>query len=229
MTSNPTPPRPAPDPAALERKFQPHEAAPVREPGFWELRYEARDTGWDLGAPAPPLVAWFEGGRAPSPPARVLVPGCGKGNDALYLAQRGYSVVAVDFATQAVETLRRRRRNLWIPAERCRALRADVLRLPVKLSSAFDLLVEHTCYCAIDPAERDAYVRMAAQVLVPGGTFVGLFYPFRAGTPGPPFPVGEEEIQNRFAGAFEIETFEVPVNSVERRRGEERLVVMRRR
>jgi hypothetical protein len=41
--------------------------------------------------------------------------------------------------------------------------------------------------------------------------------------------VSEEEVQNRFAEDFEILTIETPVNSIERRRGEERLVVMRRR
>jgi SAM-dependent methyltransferase len=213
----------------LERKYAAHEAAPVRDPRFWEVRYEARDTGWDLGAPAPPLVEYFESGRAPKPPQRVLVPGCGRGNDALYLAKLGYDVVAVDFAKQAVDAVRRRRRDQWIPAERCRTLRADVLRLPARLAGAFDIVVEHTCFCAIDPSGRDDYARMAAAVLVPGGSFVGLLYPFRAESPGPPFPVSEEEVQNRFAEDFEILTIETPVNSIERRRGEERLVVMRRR
>ncbi len=196
---------------------------------FWEGRYDSRDLRWDLGEAAPPLVEWFARPSSPRPPLRVLVPGCGSGHDALHLAQRGFAVTAVDFAEGALERLRRRRRSLWIPAELCRALRADVLRLPARLARSFDLLVEHTCFCALDPGDRDLYVAMAASVLVPEGRLVGLFYPFRAGTPGPPFPVSEEEIRRRFGAAFEIVEWETPASSVERRRGEERRIVMRRR
>jgi SAM-dependent methyltransferase len=218
----------APEGNPLDVKYPPGDAAPVRDPRFWESRYEAKDTGWDLGAAAPPIAEFFARASAPKPPARVIVPGCGRGHDALHLAKLGFEVLAVDFADPALAALRRRRRNLWIPAARCRTLRSDVVHLPARLAGSFDLWLEHTCFCAIDPALRDGYVRTAAQVLRPGGLFVGLMYPFREAGDGPPFPVSEGEVASRFRGAFEILSKETPHNSIERRRGEERLYVMRR-
>lgn len=197
--------------------------------GFWEARYRARDTGWDIAQAAPPIVEWFSGPGAPPPGQRVLVPGAGRGHDALFLAQRGDRVLAVDFAAPALAALRRRRRALGLAPDRCRTLRADVLKLGKRFAGQFDLLVEYTCYCAIDPGDRDAYAAMAAQVLRPGGLLVGLFFPFRTGTPGPPFPVSGPEIRERFAADFEVETWITPTSSIERRQGEERLVVFRRR
>src|SRR5262245_37991695 len=104
----------------LDDKYPPGAAAPVRDPRFWESRYEAKDTGWDLGAAAPPIAELFARAGAPKPPGRAIVVGCGKGHDALHLAKLGFDVLAVDFASHALAALRRRRRNLWIPAEKCR-------------------------------------------------------------------------------------------------------------
>lgn len=216
-------------PPAPREKFAPEEAAPVREPQFWEIRYKNKDTGWDLGAAAPPLAEFFTKNNSSRPPARVLVPGCGRGHDALFLAKLGFDVVAVDFTNQALAALRHLRRNLWIPPEKCKTARADVLHLPARFHASFDLIVEETCFCAIDPTLRDLYVAMARDVLVPGGRIVALLYPFREGTEGPPFPMTEREVESRFGRDFEIEHCEIPGNSVEKRRGEERLFVMRRR
>ena len=208
---------------------EPAAGANALDSQFWESRYAAKDTGWDLGGASPPFVEFFARADAPKPPMRVLVPGCGRGHDALHLAKWGFDVTAVDFARPALDALRRRRRNLWIPPAKCRTLRADVLRLPARFAGAFDLLLEYTCYCAIDPSKRDAYARMAAAVLVPGGELVALFYPFRDAEGGPPFPVTEAGLRAAFGESFEVESWETPAGSVERRRGEERLVVMRRR
>ncbi|MFN0205132.1 MAG: methyltransferase domain-containing protein [Planctomycetota bacterium] len=210
-------------------KFAAGDASAVRDAAFWELRYKWHDTGWDLAAPAPPLVEYFQRADAPKPPGRVLVPGAGRGHDALFLAKLGFKVLAVDFAKHALDGIRRRRRDIWIPADQCKTLRSDILHLPARLSGSFELIVEHTCFCAIDPKLRDGYVTMARQILVPGGMLIGLFYPFRAEAPGPPFPVSESEMRARFEPFFEILHFETPANSVEKRKGEERLIVMQKK
>lgn len=211
------------------QKYPADDAGAVRAAEFWEQRYKSRDAGWDLGEATPPMVEFFSSERGPKPPARVLVPGCGRGHDALFLAKLGFNVVAVDFAKQALDSLRRRRRNLWIPPEKCKTARFDILHLPDRYHASFDIIFEHTCFCAIDPSLRNHYAEMAAQVLVPGGLLVGLFYPFRDAAPGPPFPVTEIEMNIRFSVAFDLLSIETPASSVERRRGEERLIVMRRK
>jgi len=160
---------------------------------------------------------------------RVLVPGCGRGHEVLLLARLGHRVLGLDVAAPALAALRAARRRDRVPASRCRTARADFLALPRRLEGAFDLLVEHTCFCAIDPALRPVYVESAARALVPGGRLVGLFYPFREREGGPPFRVTEREVRALFAPRFDVDSWETPTTSIDRRRGEERLVVMTRR
>jgi SAM-dependent methyltransferase len=74
--------------------------ARVSTPDFWDGLYASGGDGWELGAPAPPLVDFVE--RTPPPRGRVAVLGCGRGHDARYLATRGYEVVGFDFSTAAV-------------------------------------------------------------------------------------------------------------------------------
>src|SRR5438067_7963589 len=72
---------------------------------FWESRWRAGETGWDLGAASPPLEALLEGPAAPTP-GRLAVVGCGRGHDAMPFARRGFEVVGFDFAPTAIEAAR---------------------------------------------------------------------------------------------------------------------------
>src|SRR6476469_7439278 len=73
---------------------------------FWEGRYDRGDAGWDIAQPAPPFVDLMAGPGAPSP-GSMIVPGCGRGNDAIFFALQGFSVTGVDFAHAAIEDARR--------------------------------------------------------------------------------------------------------------------------
>ncbi|MEL6712741.1 MAG: hypothetical protein AAFP86_03160, partial [Planctomycetota bacterium] len=61
----------------------------------WADRYRAGDTPWDIGGPHPELSIRLQDGRlAPPEPgeSRALVPGAGRGHDAIALARRGWQV-----------------------------------------------------------------------------------------------------------------------------------------
>ncbi|MCO1659409.1 class I SAM-dependent methyltransferase [Pseudonocardia sp. S2-4] len=64
----------------------------------WEERYRATPAVWS-GRPNPQLVAE----AADLPVGRALDVGCGEGADAIWLAERGWPVTGVDFATAALE------------------------------------------------------------------------------------------------------------------------------
>jgi SAM-dependent methyltransferase len=78
--------------------------AHVSEPDFWEGLYARGEDGWDLKAAAPPLVDFVQ--TSAPPRGRVLVPGCGRGHDARFLAAHGYDVLAVDFSAAALRDAR---------------------------------------------------------------------------------------------------------------------------
>jgi SAM-dependent methyltransferase len=191
---------------------------------MWDDRWKRADTPWDMGAPAPPLVAALDRGDAASP-ARVLVPGCGAGHDARFLASRGFDVVGIDVSPAAVE----RARALAVAEEDLRAtfLVADLFAPPASLGR-FDVVWEHTCFCAIDPAMRDAYVDAVAELLRPGGRLFGLFFAIRPET-GPPFGATPEEIRHRFERRFVVDVLRPATDSHPARAGKELWAAMTRR
>ena len=186
----------------------------------WEALYQRGFTGWELSRPAPPLASYFE--SSPPKGSRALVVGCGRGNEARLLAGLGARVTAIDIAPTAIEQAKAIASPVPIDYRE-----ADVFQLRGR-PPAFDLVVEHTCFCAINPARRDDFVAALADALVPGGALVGLFFAHgREG--GPPFAVTEEELRARFSKAFEIEHLAVATDSVITRRGDELLARFVRR
>jgi SAM-dependent methyltransferase len=205
--------------------------APDREPltpptldaGFWDGRYRTGETGWDLGEPSPPFVRLHrDGGIAP---CRVAVPGCGRGWEVVWLAREGYAVTGIDFAPAALAEVSARARAEGVAPE---LVRADLLDPPETLWGRFDLVLEQTCFCAIDPARRPEYVEAVHRLLAPGGRLVGLFYEC-GGEGGPPFTTGPEEVRALFGGRFRVEVLARTPHSHPRRRGQEWLGVLARR
>jgi SAM-dependent methyltransferase len=206
----------------------------VSGPAFWESRYAAGEDGWELGRPAPPLAAWLAaGGRFEADgnaPARVAVPGCGRGHDARLLARHGYRVEAFDFAAPALAAARdlARADNVEVLFEE-----RDVFALAADRAGAFDAVWEYTCFCAIDPARRAEYVEVIRAILRPGGVLLGCFFPLGSGAEpafsGPPFAVGPGEVERVLAPGFTILEAAAPAESVAARSGREQLVRARRR
>jgi SAM-dependent methyltransferase len=190
----------------------------VSEASFWVELYRRDMDGWELGRVAPPLQRWL----AQNPPRgrRVLVVGAGRGNEARFLAQLGAQVTALDFADDAVIALRAVATEVALDVRQ-----QDLFTLK---DPEFDLIVEHTCFCAIDPGRRDEYVAAVSAALRPGGELVGLFW--EHGRPGgPPFSTSRAELQQRFSARFEWVLDEVPPDSVAARQGQELLVQMKKR
>lgn len=182
---------------------------------FWNGRYLTGETGWDLGEPSPPFVALHREGRIA--PCEVVVPGCGAGWEVAWLAARGYRVTGIDFAPEALARTRARLDAGGLVAE---LVAADLLHPPEALWGRFDLMLEQTCFCAIDPVRRDDYVNAAWRLLKPGGRLIGLFYAH--GKPGgPPFHTEPDEVAARFGGRFEVASLALTPHSHERRQGEE--------
>ncbi len=196
----------------------------VSNPSFWEERYRAGQTGWDIGRPAPPFESLLVSPDCP-PPGRLAVLGCGRGHDALLFARHGFTVTGFDFAPSAVQEAQTAAARSGLAVE---FVRADLFTLPSSYSEFFDYVVEHTCFCAIDPSRRGEYVDVVRHLLRPGGEMIALF--FAHGQPGgPPFTTNVEEIRHLFGDAFAIEQLEPARDSIESRRGKEVLGRLRRR
>jgi|UniRef100_A0A7C3R3S2 SAM-dependent methyltransferase len=194
------------------------------EKDFWNQRYVEKNTGWDLGQPAPPFVRLVETGNW-RPPGRVLIPGAGRSHEGIFLASKGFDVTCVDFAHQAVLEARESATRAGV---KMTVLEEDFFGLDPARVGTFDTLLEHTCFCAIDPGRRIEYVEKAWELLSPEGILIGLFYAHgREG--GPPWTTTEEEVRSLFERRFDLLDLGVTDWSVDSRKGEELLGRLRRK
>ena len=125
---------------------------------MWEERYAESDRIWS-GRPNARLVEVV----SDLTPGRVLDLGCGEGGDAVWLARRGWQVVAVDIAENA---LRRARAAAGELADRIDFQRHDLTRtFP---DGRFDLVSAHFLHSPIG-WDRNTLLRRAAEAVAPGG------------------------------------------------------------
>lgn len=155
---------------------------------MWEERWRDGRTGWDLGAPHPYLGDLWKLSLA-QPPARVWVPGCGRGHDAAALAKLGYDVLATDLSAIAIKE-----------AQRCYPGIGPSLRFEVsdlfetrasQFDGPFDYVYDRAMMCALPPGKQEAYLRVCASELKPGGKFCSILFSMISGKPteGPPFEI----------------------------------------
>ena len=116
----------------------------------WDQRYREEDTPWDKGKPAPGLVDWLSNQNIDSD-TRVLVPGCGKGHDAAAWAKAGFETTGMDLSDLALNDARNKYQALPYLAFFPGNFLADIPQEP------YDLVFEHTLYCAINPQRRNEY------------------------------------------------------------------------
>lgn len=163
----------------------------------WQERYQTEDTPWDKGEPAPGLVDWLKK-HTLDPDARILVPGCGRGHDASAWAKAGFDTTGMDLAEIALSDAREKYESLpnlaFFPGN----------FLDEKPQEPYDVIFEHTLYCAIDPARREDYAKSLPNWLKPGGYFLAIHFIFPLDEEGPPFGASKDEIINRFQTNFTL-------------------------
>src|SRR5882724_4158417 len=182
---------------------------------YWEQRYQTKDMPWDKGEPSPGLVDFL----AANPNLKrgtVCVPGCGSGYDACEFAKAGFDTFGFDLAPSAISIAEEKTKAAGLKAK---FQLADFLH--DEPPQKFDWLFEHTLFCAIQPHERDDYVRAVLRWLKPGGNYLAVNY-FDCGPDGPPFPTTREEQLERFSPHFELLADWVP-RSYPNREGRERM------
>jgi len=185
-------------------------------PHFWENRYQEGTDRWDLGQAAPPFLQFLQSETAP-PAGKTLVLGCGRGYDALLFAEAGQEVIGVDFAPSAIAQARELAKQAELPVE---FLQKDIFHLREDYQHHFDYVIEHTCFCALPPEKRTAYINLVHSLLKPTGELIAIFFTHqRSG--GPPHGIQPAEIKDLFGSKFEIMQLDPVEQSVPSRQGEE--------
>lgn len=179
---------------------------------FWTNKYETNKIGWDLGEVSPPLKNYFD--QLQNKELKILIPGGGNSYEAEYLFNKGFhNVYVVDIAKQPLNNIKLRVPD-FPDSQLIHANFFDV-------DNQFDLIIEQTFFCAINPKLRAAYVAKAFELLNTNGKVVGLLFNEPLNTDKPPFGGCKEEYINHFKSYFNITIIEESYNSIQPRVGRE--------
>src|SRR5687767_3217768 len=152
---------------------------------------------WDIGAPQPVVVAWERAGRFRG---HVLDAGCGTGDNALFLAGRGFRVTAVDIAPTAIDTARTRGDGVeWVVGD------------AAAFTGRFDTVLASALFHCLPPEQRPGLVAALRKAAV-DGAFLNLT---SLAVEGGPFQVTETELRTALVNAgWEITRFSPDTISV---------------
>ncbi|MGL1902828.1 MAG: TPMT family class I SAM-dependent methyltransferase [Fibrobacterales bacterium] len=194
-------------------------------PDFWEKLYSEKKDSWSIGDTTPALIEFMKEDACPKE-GRVLVPGAGRGSDAIEWANRGYETLAVDFCPTAVDALD----SLSRIHENFKALDSDIFDLNPDDLGQFDMIFEYNTFSAIHPGRRDEYFEVWYKMLRDDGIVIALFYPFTQGNTmqGPPHPTSEVELMARLDGIFDIADRIKVKSSIPEREGLEEFWILKK-
>lgn len=183
---------------------------------FWEERYKSQSTGWDLGTISEPLKVYID--SLPDRSISILIPGAGNGYEAEYLHNKGFkNLDVIDIAAPPLKNLKSRVPDF--PEENL--IQTDFF----EWSKTYDLILEQTFFCALNPDLRPAYAKKMNQLLNSKGKLSGLLFDFPLTETGPPFGGSQEEYLTYFQPYFEIKKLEKCYNSILPRVGNELFII----
>ena len=187
---------------------------------YWEERYQKGEISWNVGNVTTPIKEYID--QLTDKNIKILIPGAGNGYELDYLIEKGFkNSFVVDYAETPLENLKKRIPNL----DNNQIINADFFELEGK----YDLIIEQTFFCALNPELREEYVQKMKSLLNPKGKIVGLLFQFPLTTEGPPFGGSKEEYNALFANDFSIITMETASNSIKARAGKELFIIFEKK
>jgi len=192
-------------------------------PDYWNRLYEEEERpGWDMDGATPLVKELLDLARPLGlrPGGNLVVPGCGYGHDAAALEALGFAVTGLDFAPLAIQGAMHRYgdRVAWSQAD------WFTTRL-----GPWEAIFDHTCFVAMDPVRRPAYVQACADHLRAGGLWLAVLFHDVKGKPGPPHAIPIPELRSLAEVSFEVLHLAETTESHPRRAGREYLLVARKR
>lgn len=171
---------------------------------YWEQRYIENTSRWDLGTISRPIKEYID--QLENKNIRILIPGGGNAHEAEYLWHRGFQKVYVaDIAPSPLASIKKRVPDF--PSDQL--LLIDFFDIDQK----FDLIIEQTFFCALNPSLRSNYVKQMKYLLPATGKLVGLLFNAALYEDHPPFGGDIEEYKGLFDSEFKIHTLASAYNS----------------
>ena len=190
----------------------------ILDENYWDKRYLEHSATWDVGKISTPLKQYID--QLKNKNISILIPGCGNAYEAEYLLENGFTnITLIDFSPTLVKSIQEKLKPY--DGKQLHIICDDFFNL----KHHFDLIIEQTFFCALDPSLRKKYAIKMYEQLRPGGKFVGVLFN-RSFEGGPPFGGSKEEYEKLFAGEFEIKKMEECYNSIDPRSGSELFIIL---
>ncbi|MCB9334779.1 MAG: methyltransferase domain-containing protein [Flavobacteriales bacterium] len=172
---------------------------------FWTTKYQVNDIGWDIGEVSTPLKKYFD--QLTNKNLKILIPGCGNAYEAEYLFNHGFkNITLIDFSKIALDNFSNRTPEF----PKNQLINDDFF----SHYNTYDLIVEQTFFCAINPELRKEYAKKMHQLLNKNGRLVGLLFNIELNKDKPPFGGNKKEYITYFEPYFNIEIMEIANNSI---------------
>jgi SAM-dependent methyltransferase len=164
----------------------------------WSLLYRLGLTPWDSDA-VPTRVVEVVDERSSA--GRALDLGCGTGRDAVYLAERGWTVTGIDGVEQAIDGARERSQNAGVDVN---WILGDVTQLDILgLQEGFDFVLDRGCFHGLSDTGRERCAQGVTGLTGPGARL--LMYAFQPRALGlGPRGITAEEVQERFGPTWDV-------------------------
>jgi len=184
---------------------------------YWTDRYRLGRTGWDIGFASPPILQYLD--QIENKELALLIPGAGNAYEVEYAFNQGFqNVVLLDISSEPIQKFKER--NTDFPAEQM--LVTDFF----DHQGQYDLIIEQTFFCALEPHLRPHYVSKMKSLLKPGGKLVGVWFDREFDFKGPPFGGNRSEYLALFEPEFKIITAAPCFNSIPERLGSELFLIL---
>ncbi len=184
---------------------------------YWQNRWESDNTPWDIGYASPAIINHMK--VHVDKDARILIPGCGNAYEAEALMKLGYNNVhIIDLSSTAIDSFRERVPSFPKDHIHC----GDFFQI----EDQFDMVVEQTFFCALNPTMRLDYAKKMSEILVDNGRLIGLLFNIPLNTDKPPFGGNKEDYETIFAPYFNIIEMDITPNSIKPRAGKELFICL---
>ncbi|MBN8696095.1 MAG: SAM-dependent methyltransferase [Bacteroidetes bacterium] len=187
---------------------------------YWTKRYNDQETGWDVGEVSAPLKEYID--QLANKGLKILIPGAGNAYEAEYLYKQGFkNVFVIDISQEPLKNILKRSPDF--PAEQL--IHGDFF----EHSNTYDLIIEQTFFCAIDPSLRANYAKKMAVLLNKDGKLAGVLFDDPLNTAHPPFGGNKAEYVKYFEPYFSFKTFDPCYNSIKPRAGRELFIILEKK
>lgn len=187
---------------------------------YWEKRWQAAETGWDIGYAASAIMAFMQ--TIAQKDIKILIPGCGNAYEAEALAQAGFSNISLlDISKTLVQQIKKQ----YAGINAITVIHGDFF----EHEEQYDLIIEQTFFCALNPALRQQYAAKAASLLKENGQITGVLFNKVFEQDGPPYGGTTTEYKNYFGTLFEILKMEDCYNSIPPRKGSEVFINLKKK